>query len=57
MPVTNQGIGATFSPDRRYRYLLWRMWSPAMPVANFVLLNPSTADETVNDPTVERCER
>ena len=28
-----------------------------MPLINFVMLNPSTADEVANDPTVERCER
>lgn len=48
--------GATFSPCRTYRYHLWRAWSDA-PRAVFLMLNPSTADETVNDPTVERCER
>ncbi len=48
--------GAVFSTCRRYRYRLWRAWSEAPP-AVFVMLNPSTADEIDNDPTVERCER
>lgn len=48
--------GAAFSPCRRYRYRLWRTWGDAAP-AVFVMLNPSTADEIENDPTVERCER
>lgn len=48
--------GAYFSPCRTYRYLLCRRWADT-PVAVFVMLNPSTADETTNDPTVERCER
>lgn len=48
--------GATFSADRVYRYTLHRRWSPG-PVVVFLMLNPSTADERVNDPTVERCER
>ena len=48
--------GAVFSEDRLYRYRLWRRWAPGRPVL-FVMLNPSTADETKNDPTVERCER
>jgi hypothetical protein len=48
--------GATFSPCRRYRYTLYRVWD-TMPVLAFVMLNPSTADEVENDPTVERCER
>jgi len=48
--------GATFRDNRRYRYDLWRRWGPGTYIC-FVGLNPSTADETQNDPTVERCER
>ena len=43
-----------FSPCQKYRYTLWRRWAPG-PVVQFVGLNPSTADETNNDPTVRRC--
>lgn len=46
--------GATFSPCRRWRYLLWRRWDEARPVANFLMLNPSTADEVKLDPTCAR---
>ena len=49
--------GATFSDDRRYRYLLWRTWDNKRPKVAFCMLNPSTADALHNDPTVERCER
>lgn len=50
--------GAEFSPCGLYRYSLWRQWGPAdSPPAMFLMLNPSTADETQNDPTVERCQR
>lgn len=49
--------GARFSECRRYRYALWRTWEAGKPAAVFVMLNPSTADEIENDPTVERCER
>lgn len=49
--------GATFSPCKCYRYLLWRRWDETKPMAAFVMLNPSTADEVDNDPTVERCQR
>lgn len=48
--------GAEFSPDRKYRWTLHRIWQPANPLACYVLLNPSTADEFSNDPTVERCQ-
>ncbi len=47
---------ATYSPDQRYRYALTRVWAPG-PQVLFVMLNPSTATEVQNDPTVERCER
>lgn len=47
-------MGATFSEDRKYRYLLWRQWNYKAPLL-FVMLNPSTADEQVSDPTVSRC--
>lgn len=49
--------GATFSPCGQYRYKLWRIWDASQPAAVFIMLNPSTADEVTNDPTVERCER
>jgi len=48
---------AVYSPCERYRYLLTRVWDPAGRRALFVMLNPSTATEVRNDPTVERCER
>ena len=46
--------GATFSACLRWRYLLWRRWDAARPVANFLMLNPSTADEARLDPTCAR---
>lgn len=51
---------AVFSPCRRYRYRLERngigvpLFDKGRTVT-FVMLNPSTADETQNDPTVRRC--
>ena len=48
------GAGAAFSSCRRWRYLLWRRWDPARPVANFLMLNPSTADEVKLDPSCTR---
>lgn len=47
---------AVYSPCETYRYGLARRWSDAPPVL-FVMLNPSTATELRNDPTIERCER
>jgi hypothetical protein len=48
---------AVYSDCERYRYLLTRVWEPEGAKALFVMLNPSTATEVQNDPTVERCER
>lgn len=47
--------GAQFSNDRIYRYALWRTWSPGDGHVLFIGLNPSTADETEDDPTIRRC--
>jgi len=46
--------GARFSVCRCWRTLLWRCWDARRPAANFLMLNPSTADETVLDPTCAR---
>ena len=55
----------TFSICRRYRWTLWRDWEEvplwaattgtASRYVQFIGLNPSTADETQNDPTIRRC--
>jgi hypothetical protein len=49
--------GADFSNDRKYRYRLWRIWNERLPLILFIGLNPSTADENLNDPTIRSCER
>jgi hypothetical protein len=46
--------GADLSDCELYRYRLTRNWSAARP-AIFVMLNPSTADATVDDRTIGRC--
>jgi hypothetical protein len=45
---------AIFSSCRKYRYELWRRWAIG-PACMFIGLNPSTADELHDDPTVRRC--
>ena len=55
MLIGNQG--AIFSPCHEYRYALWRIWDHGTKYAMFIGLNPSTADETHDDPTVRRCKR
>ena len=48
---------AIYSDCLKYRYELTRIWEPAGRKVHFVMLNPSTATEVQNDPTVERCEQ
>ena len=46
---------ADWSPCKRYRYTLRRKLGPGTRAIAFIGLNPSTADEQRDDPTVERC--
>lgn len=48
-------LGADFSQNRLYRYRLWRIWNSRLPYLNVIGLNPSTADESEDDPTIRRC--
>ena len=48
---------AVYSDCEKYRYALTRIWDENARKVSFVMLNPSTATEVQNDPTVERCER
>lgn len=45
---------ATFDPTRTYRYTLHRRWAPGGRRCCFILLNPSTADAKLLDPTNRR---
>lgn len=48
--------GACFDESGRHRLLLWRRWEGRhAPTVLFVMLNPSTADAAVDDPTIRRC--
>jgi hypothetical protein len=48
--------GAVFSRCRRYRYSLHRTWDAGDDrYVNFIGLNPSTADEDLDDPTIKKC--
>ena len=48
---------AIYSDCENYRFSLTRTWKRGSGKLLFVMLNPSTATELQNDPTVERCER
>ena len=47
--------GASFSADRKYRYHLWRSLGRGAGTVTFIMLNPSTADDVKDDPTIRRC--
>ncbi len=47
--------GAILDVTEIYRYGLWRRWDEGAPAVGFVMLNPSRANATVNDPTIRRC--
>lgn len=48
---------AVYSDCELYRYSLTRVWDASQQRVVFVMLNPSTATEVQNDPTIERCEQ
>lgn len=50
-------FGATFSECRKYRYALWRIWDKSKPLIMFVGLNPSTANEYKEDPTIRKVKK
>jgi hypothetical protein len=47
--------GAIIDTTEKYRYSLWRIWDDNLPRVTFVMLNPSTADASKDDPTIRRC--
>lgn len=58
MDLFNQSDnGATFSECRKYRYALWRIWDKSKSLVMFIGLNPSTANELNDDPTIRRVKK
>ena len=49
--------GAVLSDDEVYRYALWRVWDRNLPTVALIMLNPSTADASIDDPTIRSCRR
>lgn len=46
---------AIISDCGNYRYQLNCVWDESLPIVPFIMLNPSTADGNVDDPTIRRC--
>lgn len=53
--MTAEYASAQISNCGRFRYVLRRRWGPGEPDAVFVMLNPSTADASHDDPTIRKC--
>lgn len=51
----NENKGAIISDCEMYRYQLWRTWNDDLPKVMFIMLNPSIADASIDDPTIRRC--
>lgn len=49
--------GANFSIGGDHRYSLWRIWNNSKPKVIFIGLNPSTANESVDDPTIRKVKK
>lgn len=43
------------SPQPLYRYILGRLWDATLPTMVWIMLNPSTADADIDDPTILAC--
>jgi len=51
-----ESSGALFAPCRKWHFTLWRTWDSNLPIVNWLILNPSTADESILDNTLTRCQ-
>lgn len=52
--MTREEKGALFSECGQSRYFLFRIWDRSKPLLMFIGLNPSTATEHTDDPTIKR---
>lgn len=52
--IHDMNRSAVISPCGLYRYNLGRKWAEG-PSVTFVMINPSIADASIDDPTIRRC--
>jgi len=57
LPLWVKGSAVFGGANQEYRYELIRVWDKMLPIVLFVMMNPSTADPTADDPTVAKCRR
>ena len=55
IPEQMSPSSAVISADQQYRYLLRREFGGGSGACLFVMINPSTADAELDDPTIRRC--
>jgi hypothetical protein len=52
---TQVKTGAIISACGQYRYHLWRQWNASLACMCWLMLNPSSADDKEDDPTIRKC--
>jgi hypothetical protein len=57
MPIDKTADVETGDHGHPYRYTLSRIWDRTKPLIAWCMLNPSIADETIDDPTIDKCLR
>ncbi|MGF1570073.1 MAG: DUF1643 domain-containing protein [Nodosilinea sp.] len=55
LPISTITRTATFDSTGSYRYSLGRQWRDGGPLLAILMLNPSQASDTADDPTIRRC--
>lgn len=55
MSIQSVSATAVISDCGLYRYRLMRVWDSDLPLLEWIMLNPSTANASLDDPTIRRC--
>ncbi|WP_035357836.1 DUF1643 domain-containing protein [Edaphobacter aggregans] len=57
VPIWVRSSAVFGGQNHEYRYVLIREWDTSLPSVMFIMMNPSTADPSYDDPTVAKCRR